>query len=256
MFQLQKISGKLTWDNLLNLIYPPTCPACGDSLSKGAIGSLCYECWDRLDFCGKAVCCQCAEPIEELEKAKHIPIDPVCFGCMHESPSFDGARSVFFYDEAIKQLIMAFKHGDRTELRFMLAGWLMTRTNDWIDEVDYIIPVPLHYWRLVGRRYNQAMILAELICKHRNIEHKLVSDMLHRKHYTQTMKRMTIRKRYDNLKKAITLNPSWHGKLKGKSVLVIDDVHTSGATFSACAKALRKAGANKIYVASVARVLL
>ena len=240
----------------MDVLYPPTCPACGDSLSKGAIGTLCYQCWDRLDFCGKAVCVQCAEPIEHLQMAKRIPIEPVCLGCMDSPPAFDKARSVFFYDEAVKGLIMSFKHGDRLELRFMLAQWMMSRITDWTEEVDYIIPVPLHYWRLVGRRYNQAMVLAETICKHAGQEHKLISDMLLRKSYTTSMKKMTIRKRYDNLRKAISINPTWHKQLKGKSVLVIDDVHTSGATFTACAKALRKSGATKIYVASVARVLL
>ncbi len=240
----------------MDVLYPPTCPACGNSLSQGTAGALCYQCWDKLDFCGKAVCVQCAEPIEHLQTAKRVPLEPVCFGCMDSPPAFDRAKSVFFYDDAVKGLIMSFKHADRLELRFMLAQWLMSRIGDWTEEVDYIIPVPLHYWRLVGRKYNQSMLLAEIICKNTGQTDKLISDMLLRKSYTASMKKMTIRNRYDNLRKAITVNPSWQGQLKGKSVLVIDDVHTSGATFTACAKALRKAGAGKIYVASIARVLL
>lgn len=242
--------------NFLDMLYPPSCPVCGDSLDKGVIGILCYECWDNLNFCEDSVCVRCAEPIDELEKSERIVKEPICLDCSHRPPSFDGARSVFFYDEFIKGLILGFKHGDRTDLRFMLASWIANRVYDWVDEVDYIIPVPLHYWRLVGRRYNQSMILAQLVCKQQGAEDKLISDMLVRRDYTKLMKSFTIRQRYASLKKAIKLRDDWRGRLKGKSILVIDDVHTSGATFSACANVLRGGGAERIYVASIARVLL
>ena len=251
--RLGKYLGHSPLTSLVDGIYPPFCPVCDRILSNGQnIAALCYQCWDKLDFSDGAICHRCALPIEYDSPILAGEV-LTCFDCIRKPPKFDSARSVFFYNGIIKSILMQFKYADRTDLRHMLAAWLESLIGDWLEECDYVIPVPLNYWRTIGRRYNQSLIITRAM-RHPAQKEKLVPDMLVRHRYTKTMKNMSTRQRADNMRGSMLLNPKWKGKLDGKTVLVIDDVLTSGATFDVCARTLKANGVKKVYVASLARV--
>lgn len=250
---LTNLFGYSPLTSLIDGIYPPFCPVCDCFLDKGQnIAALCYRCWDKLDFSDGLLCYKCALPLE-MHVSEHDDEAMICAACLRNSPKFDAARTVFFYNNIIKSLLMQFKYADRLDLRHMLAAWLESRIGDWIETCDYIIPVPLNYWRMLGRRYNQALLIINSM-RHPVHKEKLVPDMLLRHRYTNPMKNMSVRQRAHNMRNSMRLHAKWKGRIEGKSVLVIDDVLTSGATFNACAKVLKANGAGHVYVAALARV--
>ena len=143
---------------MLTAILPPRCLKCGVVVDTA--GALCPACWTKLSFIDPPCCACCGFPFEF-----HQGDGALCGGCMREPPDFARARSVLRYDEASKELILRFKHADRTGSAPAFAAWLKRAGAELLVDADLLAPVPLHWSRLLTRRYNQAALLTRELAR-------------------------------------------------------------------------------------------
>ncbi len=230
---------------LVDLIFPPRCPLCGEGIS--AQTGLCSSCWSELAIPGKPACSLCGRPFGE-----GIADGAICAPCLAHPPRHDGIAAATLYNDASRKLILALKHGNRLALAPMMAR-LMCAKLDVIDEGWLVVPVPLHRWRLWRRGFNQAAVLASEIARKKGA--CLMVDVLVRRKSTPVLGGLGANARARALSGAIKANPSHLTKLRGASIVLVDDVLTSGATSSACVTALKAAGAEKVVISCFARVL-
>ncbi len=231
---------------LLNLLFPPQCLNC-DALVP-THGTLCMECWNQIQFITDPLCSCCGLPFEYK-----MGEDVLCGECMRERPAYSRGRAAFKYDEHSRQLILRLKYQDQAWLATIYGKWLMAAGKELVAASDVIIPVPLHYWRFVGRRYNQSALLASALAKTSNLP--ILSDALRRTRRTTPQTGLTRKQRADNVRGAFTINSRYADSLKGKSVLLIDDVMTTGSTINVCTKTLLKAGAQQVNILTLARTV-
>ncbi|MEM6538126.1 MAG: ComF family protein [Pseudomonadota bacterium] len=236
---------------LADAVAPPLCPLSGERVAvHGSIG---FEAWSKIHWLDAPVCSVCGIPSSSSSDADH---NLICGSCLAFPTGLDAARSAVAYDDASKGLILSFKHGDRTDLAPMLANWLLrvgssflVATTDAVDPV--VVPVPLHWKRLLGRRYNQAALLAKSVARAAVV--RCEPDVLKRIKPTVPQKNLSAEARRRNLQGAIVVSKP--DIVQGADVVLIDDVYTTGATLSACAKVLKRAGAQSVKALTVARVV-
>lgn len=227
------------------MVLPPRCVACGTLV--GATGTLCPPCWARLRFIGPPLCERCGLPF------LFAPADRMlCGACIAAPPIFTRARSALLYDEASKPLVLGFKHHDRTYAADGYAAWMARAGAELLAAADLVAPVPLHRWRLLRRGYNQAALLIRGLSTLHPM--RPAYRLLHRRRATPSQGTLSRDLRRDNVRGAFTLHPDWHPAVSGCSVLLVDDVLTTGATVSECARVLRRAGAARVEVLTLARV--
>ncbi len=232
---------------LLDFIYPPLCAACRAPVSEPH--ALCSSCWTEITFLDGPVCAVCGLPFE-LDPG----VETTCGACHANPPPFEKARSVMHYDDASKKPILAFKRADRLDLAVPFVRWLERVGKPLIDQSDVIIPVPLHWRRLWQRRYNQSALLAKLISRH--VEKRLDLVALKRVRPTPSQGEMiSARARRRNVRGAFKVDSNRRAGMAGKTVLLVDDVLTTGATVAACARALKRAGVARVLVLTLARVV-
>jgi len=233
---------------LLDLIYPPRCPLCGEGV--GVQGGLCASCWGELVQPAEASCGFCQLPLDGNDG--HTAL--VCASCRARPPEHDGITAATLYTDAARKLVIAFKHGRKIALAPMLARLIATRLpelqGEWVA-----VPVPLHRWRLWQRGFNQSALLANELARQRGMT--LMVDGLLRLRNTRSLSqgRLTRNERARSLAGTIGANPARVGALQDAQVLLVDDVITSGATTAACLAALRSAGVRKVRIACFSRVL-
>jgi ComF family protein len=231
----------------LDLLFPPLCMACRGRVAEPH--SLCGACWSAISFIEDPLCARCGMPFD---------VDPggetICAACHAGTFDFDRARALFRYDDASKPLILSFKHGDRLDHAPGFARWLDRTGRLLLSEADVILPVPLHRSRLWKRRYNQAAVLADRLSRFAGCA--LDPLLLERKRATKSQGEMPSAKaRRRNVLGAFRVRPERAEQLKGRNVLLVDDVFTTGATLSACARALKRAGAARVDALTLARVV-
>jgi ComF family protein len=231
---------------LLDALLPPRCLNCGEEVADP--GALCAGCWRRLAFLDGPVCACCGHPFEH-----EIGAGALCASCAAARPPFRRARAVLRYEEGCRELILRFKHADRIESAPALARWMVRSGAELIEDCDLLAPVPLHWTRLLKRRYNQAALLSERIAAAAGKPH--LPDLLKRVRAGGGRARLTRRQRLQRVARAFAVNASFRSSVPGRNILVIDDVFTTGATASACAEALLDAGARSVDVLTVARVV-
>lgn len=235
--------GKIS-SAILNFLCPPRCPICHNMTEEPH--TLCPSCYAKLNFITQPCCEICGRPFEYAGLNKLI-----CGKCMKKKPKFSMARSVLEYTAFSKKLILAFKHGDHLELTPLFAKFMLQADKKIFEEVDLIVPVPLHWTRLFLRKYNQATLLGRAIGRKRRIPFSEV--ILKRTRATSSQGHKHRQEREKNVKNAFCVtNPK---KVCGKTILVIDDVMTTGATLNECAKTLLKAGAKSVKVLTIYRVI-
>lgn len=177
----------------------------------------------------------------------------MCAPCLANPPRHDGIAAATLYNEASRQLILAFKHGRRIAMAPFLARLMTAQVPAEVDEDWLVVPVPLHRWRLWARGFNQSALLAGEFCKTRGS--RLMVDGLLRRKATPRLGGLGRKARARVLSGAIEVNSRRRESLKGRQVLLVDDVLTSGATTGACVSALKGAGAQSVRIACFARVL-
>lgn len=231
---------------LTDLILPPLAH---DSPEATAQAGLTPDAWSRVVFLEDPVCDGCGAAFEY--DGGDFASDR-CAACLAKPYRFERCRAACVYDEASRGLILKFKHGDQQQFAPLFARWLSRAAAPLIEEADAIAPVPLHPGRLLMRRFNQAAEIARPLA--RDARRDYLPDALIRARATETQGGRSARGRRLNVKSAFAVTETGARRVRGRRILLIDDVLTTGATAEACAKALLEAGARSVDLAVVARV--
>ena len=239
---------------ILNFFLPPRCLMCGvftqslNSTEKLKQPSLCSNCWQNLAFITKPYCLACSAPLTFDGES--------CGSCNGKEFHFDSARAAIVYNDNAKQLITRFKHSGQTGYAHMFGPWMKTALTDNKTVYDGIVPVPLHFWRLWKRGYNQATLLAHALYSKNSINNAsnpvILKDGLKRIRHTPSQGHRSALDRVKNMENALVA--STH-QVAGKQLLLIDDVMTTGATLNECARILKEAGATRVDVLVLARAV-
>ena len=243
-----EIKGWMGWAAGLpgRLLFPPACPACRRLVAEPF--ALCGACWPRLRFIERPWCEVLGTPF-----AHEIGEGVVSPAAIASPPPFARARSAVSYGGVARQMVLNLKFGDRTELAPTMARWMMRPGAELLAQADAVTPVPLHRGRFLRRRFNQSAELARALCALSG--RPFLPDAVARIRATRQQVGLGARQREDNLRGAFRVPPAAEIAVRGRRILVVDDVFTTGVTVSAVARALKRAGAVEIDVLTFARVL-
>ncbi|MCX5705336.1 MAG: ComF family protein [Candidatus Omnitrophica bacterium] len=229
------------------IVYPKTCLSCRKKLAEKADdGFLCSQCRGKIKKNLPPFCVSCGRQLDKRWLAKNI-----CPACQKNNLSFDRAYSPCTYEGVIKELIHKFKYNDREHLGEPLSRLMSEFIREYslpIDYIDCIIPIPLHKTRLREREFNQSEVLSKYLAQEFNKE--LVSNAIERFRHTRTQTELVTHQRASNVKNSFRVTDPQ--AIKNKNILLIDDVLTTGATSSEAAAALKSAGANIVFVLTIA----
>ena len=225
-------------------VLPPRCLACGATV--GEPDALCPKCWAAMTFFAPPWCSCCGLPFP-------YPMGEgaICGACASRPSSWNKALSVFRYDRHSRRLVLMLKRGDQTHLSGAFGRWMNRAGAEVLAEADLLVPVPLHWTRLFGRRFNQAALLAQAV--HAAGGPPVGADWLVRRRRTPSQGLMSPASRARNVRGAFALRRG--RSVEGKRVVLIDDVLTTGATAEECARTLRREGAASVDVLVLARAL-
>jgi len=237
---------------VFDLLLPPSCPTCDAPVD--APGLMCAACFRDVTLLAEPLCRHCGSPFPY--RGAGVIKDGgrmlLCPACAKSPPSFGRARAALLYDAGARRLILPLKHADRTELAFVLALHMARAGAAFLLAAELLVPVPLHRRRLLSRRYNQAALLARALSRRAHVP--MLPDALVRRRPTAPLGEMSATQRAAEVAEAFTLRPSRADAVRGRRVLLIDDVLTSGATANECARTLLAGGAASVDVLAAARV--
>ncbi len=230
----------------LHLIYPPQCLSC-DARVTSDFG-LCGTCWRDTPFIGGMVCDLCGVPLPGTDDGTPAH----CDDCLRVARPWSQGRAAMLYQDNARQMVLALKHGDRIDLARPAAGWLLKAAGPLLRPGMLVVPVPLHWLRLIKRRYNQSALLSRGLARLAGLDH--CPDLLVRPRFTGSQDGRNREARFVNMADALTVHPRRRARVEGRHVLLVDDVMTSGATLAAGAEACVAAGAIGVSVVVLARV--
>ena len=230
----------------LDTLFPPQCLLSREMVT--APGELAPSVWKTLHFLDAPFCAVCGVPF-----AVDAGLDAVCPSCLAQPPAYDRARAAFVYDDHSKRLILDFKYRDRHDGANAFAGWMYRAGRELFKSNALVAPVPLHFSRLLRRRFNQSAMLSLKLAELAGVE--VVPDLLVRNRRTPQQKGLSWRARRRNVAGAFSLNERYAREFRDRDVVLIDDVFTTGATVEACARVLKRRGAKKVDVLTLARVV-
>ena len=231
---------------VLSLIYPPTCAGCGGAVAEA--GGLCPTCWSGLRLIEEPLCQRYGTPF-----ALDLGVGPLLSPrAIAEPPVFGRARAVALYDGVARRLVHRLKYEDRLDLADLMARMMAASGRALIAESDCIVPMPLHRGRLWRRRFNQAALLGARIA--RRADRPFLPTTLLRVRATRSQVGLSRAARAENLSGAFRVPPHAGVRVRGRRILLIDDVITTGATGNAAARALLRAGAASVDLLAFALV--
>ncbi len=230
----------------LDIVYPPACAGCGVLL--GSKASLCPHCWSKLAFIERPYCEMLGTPFSHDLGPGILSADAIA-----NPPPFDRLRSVALYDDLARILVHSLKYRDRTDLAPMMAGWMLRAGDGSVQAADVIVPVPLHRYRLLWRKFNQAAELARALGVASG--KPVLIDAVRRTKRTRRQIGLGPRAREDNVRGAFSITPAGREALFGRRVVLIDDVYTTGATVASVTRTLKRAGIVDVTVLTFARAL-
>ena len=226
-----------------HLLWPAICHICGTSVSESA-NHLCQNCWAEITlYTGCDYCRRCGR-----DASKYAQLDTGCANCQNKETNFDGIARGGVYDGILRDMLLGFKFHDRTELdsHLCLLADSALQGAGFAEDVDFFVPVPLHWRRQITRGYNQSMI----ICKGLWSPSLRISTDLVRIRFTERQWNLSPTKRKRNVAGAFAVRKGHD--FTGRNICLVDDITTSGATLNECAKTLKEAGANKVFAVVVA----
>ena len=231
---------------LADLVLPPRCLRCGAVIE--ASGGLCPDCWPGMRFVAPPFCAACGLPFDLPAEAGML-----CAGCIRKPFRFRRARAVLVYDDASRDLLIGFKHRDRTDAAPAFGRWLLRAGSDLLVDADLLVPVPLHWTRLFARRFNQAALLALEIGAASGIAVDVRG--LVRRRRTVSLGHLSPVHRRRVVRGVFAVPAVARPGLAGRRVVLVDDVFTTGATAEAAAGVLLRAGAASVDLLTLARVV-
>ncbi len=220
---------------------PPRCAGCG--VIVGEDRQLCVTCWETMNFITGVGCSLCGCP--------SVTDSLTCAPCLKQPPDHDGVRAAVVYGDLARAIILRFKHGGRTGLASLIALAIARHVP---EGPGLLVPVPLHRWRLWKRGFNQSVLLARRVAAISG--HECANELLVRNKRTPILGGLGAKARAEAVRRVFSVRPEMAGSLKDKTIFLVDDVYTSGATANACARALKKAGADRVVVLCWARVMI
>ncbi len=244
---MNRLKVPSSFSRILDTVLPPHSLITGKVLSSSD-NDADTELWQHLKFIDDPCCTACGFPFE-FEQGE----EALCMRCHAHKPDFDHARAAITYDDNSRKLILDFKHGGRTDGVKFFAAQMLRSGGQILEGADMLIPVPLHQKRLRQRRFNQAALLARSISGLNGIPYQ--TELLRRTKNTPSQGGQTFSGRRRNVSGAFSVSPEHGDLLKGKHVVLIDDVFTTGSTLSACAKTLKRAGAIRVDALTFMRVV-
>lgn len=235
------------WQGILDLLYPPTCPLC--LVATADHDALCPRCWSGLTLLERPFCERLGLPFAVDFGGPLLSAE-----AMANPPLFQRARAAVSYEGGARTLTHRLKYGDRTELARLMARMMMRAGRELLPDADLIVPVPLHFGRLWGRRFNQAAALSAELSRLSGVACDPM--VLQRRKPTRPQVGLSRSERAGNLQGAFRVAHFRGATVEGRRILLIDDVLTTGATANACARTLLRAGARDVDVLVFARVVL
>jgi ComF family protein len=230
---------------LLALLYPADCALCGAALSEFSRVPLCHGCLEPVEpFLPDYCCARCRTPFVNAH-----PLDEhgLCALCRLDLIEYEWSWSYGLHEGRLRELIHLYKYDGMRPLGRVLGGW-MARAYPRQERFDALVPMPLHWWKYLRRGFNQSELLAREIGRRVGVP---VWSLARRRKATAAQAGLTRAQRRANVRAAFTVpHPE---RVRGRSLLLIDDVQTTGATVNACARALKRAGAERVSVLTLAR---
>ena len=237
--------AKTAADALISVLLAPECAVCNAVLATSLDGCVCRNCWASVQPIILPVCDACGDPLPRAIDSQ------VCHSCSLRPRVIDRARAIGEYDGTLRDIIHALKYQQRLSVARGLAALMRSPGRELLEAADLAVPVPLHRRRERTRGFNQAHELA----RHLGLP---VGPVLVRARHTASQVELPADRRHANVQGAFTLRGRWIGRsagVKGQTIVLVDDVSTTGSTLEACASVLKEAGAAQVYALTAARVV-
>lgn len=237
------VYGESMLAKLINIVYPPTCLHCQKPVST--LDTLCYNCYTKISHADTNTCQICGD--------KKYGLYDLCKHCITHKPYFKKILYLYDYGKIVKKLVFNLKYNDKPEIAYFLAKNLYEVHKNQIVSADLITSIPLHYIKLVTRKYNQSALIATSIAKLASIntDFTILKRIKHNKAQAKISSRIM---RINNIKDCFAINEKKQNVIKGKKIILIDDVVTTAATVNECAKILVNSGAKEVIVLAITRV--
>lgn len=232
---------------LIQTLYPPQCVLCDERTDVDF--ALCGACWADTPFVTGLCCDSCGASLPGSDSTSD---GILCDDCLRIARPWRKGRAVFEYRDSARNLILSLKHGDRTELARAAGPWMARAAEPFLQPGALVVPIPLHWSRLLRRTFNQAALLAQSMARTAGLD--VLPDGLVRVRRTAPLKGHSSDDRFLEVQNAFASHPRRGAALAGRSIILVDDVMTSGATFAAATEACNKAGAADVCIVTLARV--
>ncbi len=232
---------KGVFKHLIDMIYPPFCLLCDEVMSHGSEKILCDPCLEKWPVLSGELCTCCSKPLLTEQSDR-------CSDCRKKGHFYEQGKALWVYEEALQKRIKQYKYGNRRELGIVFANALGRYYNEYMNwPIDMVIPVPPHKKRVRERGHNQMLLIGKNFSRLTDLP--LCQGGLMRVLPTKAQEGLSDKERLLNVSKAFIADGDM---VRGKNILLLDDVYTTGATMDSCSKVLLEAGANRIYFMTVA----
>lgn len=238
-------------EGLLNFVFPLDCKICEKPIRESKGYSICKDCFKTIELIERPYCIKCGKPLIPTDFFKQNR-EILCLDCKRKKYSFEFSRSTGVYDKVLKKCIHLFKYYGEKKLAKPLGKLMvdyLSKNDEFKKKVDLIIPVPLHKNDLKKRGFNQSVLLSKVIGDYFSVP--VGEKVLIKKKSTPFQVNLSKKEREKNILRAFSVEKP--EEIKGKNILILDDVFTTGSTVEECAKELKEARAKNIYVLTLAR---
>jgi len=229
-------------NTFLNMLFPETCPVCGGPARDHYTAPVCEDCWRKISPYEGPACRRCGKPLVS-------DVSTTCGECLQDEPFFTHAVSFGLYEGVLRKAIGLLKYHNVNRLSRPLSDIMLSVS---MPGVDAVVPVPLHERRLRQREFNQSALLAKYLAE--GLGTAVILNCLVKVRDTTPQVGLRSHDRRKNIKKAFEVRRP--DLIAGKDVMLVDDVVTTGATVRECSRVLRKAGAENIYVLTLAHGMM
>ncbi|MGB0798989.1 MAG: ComF family protein [Planktomarina sp.] len=237
--------GEATLQGLLRLIYPNQCPGCTEVVDSDQ--SLCPRCWAETHFIQGCRCGQCGLDLPDFDEVGEV----LCDDCIRNPKPWSAGCAAMMYHGSARKMVLGLKHGDRHDLVVPLSKWMAAALRPILPSRPVFAPIPLHWRRMISRKYNQSALLSRQIARIFDAESSI--DGLRRIRHTNTLDGVNRQERAEILTGSMIVNAKRKLTLKARNIVLVDDVMTSGATFVEATRALAAADVASVTVLALAR---